>query len=129
QAAPHDVVIILAPGVARNPAAILAGEARGVRPRGLIELADADHVARSGQEISRIVADGGAAIGEIAHSTGLAFGDPVPVTGSIFSGQRGGHARELKSAVARQFADVVRGQISSPTWRISSMALLLRTMP
>ncbi len=42
QAAPNHVVIIAAPGIARDPGAAVAVEFRGIRPRSIVEFADAD---------------------------------------------------------------------------------------
>ncbi len=41
----------------------------------------------------------------------------------------GGHSGQFETADAGEFADFAAGQISNPTERISSMALLLRTTP
>jgi hypothetical protein len=51
------------------------------------------------------------------------------ITDTVFSRNRLSHAGQFEAAIARCLANFGRGQISSPTERISSMALLFRTTP
>ena len=129
EAGAHHLVVVGAPGVARDPAAFAIGEAGGVRPGGLVELAGDDDAARRGQQEPGVVAQFGAAVGEVAHFAGPSGGGPVLVALAVGGGECGSDARELEAAIAGEGADAGGRQISSPTERMSSMALLLRTTP
>ena len=79
--------------------------------------------------MARIVAHLGAPVREIAHLAGEAGGHPLVIPGTLRNRLGTGHAGELEAAPAGQLANIPSVQISSPTERINSMALLLRTTP
>ena len=57
QTAAHDVVIIVAPGVARDPASAGVVASRWIAARAVVELADADDGSRACEQQLRIGAD------------------------------------------------------------------------
>ena len=121
QPAAHRGVVILAPGVARDPA---AGRLR--RP---VQLRDAYDRLRRSQQIAWIVAHRGAPVRQILHFSGEACGHPAVIPGAV-AGRRGrSGAGQFEAAAPRQFANLRDVHMSSPTDRISSRALLLRTTP
>ena len=78
----------------------------------------------SGESVSRR-----APVGEVTHLSRESCRHPLVIKGAVLGRDGSCHPRQFETSVARQFADVVLGQISSPTCRISSIALLLRTTP
>jgi len=76
-----------------------------------------------------MIANRGAAIGEVTHFTGVARCHPLVVPGALRGRLGGRDTGQFEAAFARQLADGGGGQISNPTLRISSMALLFRTTP
>ena len=77
----------------------------------------------------RVHADFGAVAGEVAHVAGISGVDPLAIPGGL--GHRLGRcdAGEFEAAFAGQGAHLAGGQISSPTERINSSALLFWTTP
>ena len=73
--------------------------------------------------------NGGSVIGEIAHLAGMTGGQPLLKAVVVVQGNGARHSGEFKSAMGGELTNFIRRQISSPTDRMSSMALLLRTTP
>ncbi len=122
-------MIVVAPGVAGNPCAGVVVQLMGVRPGGLIQLTDANDGSRRFEQIARIVADRGPPVGEVVHVRGATSLHPLAIARGVLGRFGASHSSQLEAALARQSADLVACQISSPTDRMSSSALLLRTTP
>ena len=97
--------------------------------RSVVEFADADDGAGGRENAARIVADAGTPVGQVAHFAGIAGGRPFVIAGAVGGGFGGGDTGQFEAAFTGKFLNLRARQISSPTERISSMALLLRTTP
>jgi len=134
QTTAQHVVIIVAPGVTRNPRQLAVIHAGGIRARGVVQLAGTNDGTGRRQKPPRVRAHFGAPVGEVPHLSSHAGMHPVAEVGELGHWLGGGHAGQLETALACQFpnrsgSQIRPLQISNPTDRISSMALLLRTTP
>ena len=110
EAVAQHVVVVVAPGVAGNPGELGFGERGRVGLRSVVELAHADDGARGGEQVARIVAHGGAAVGEVAHLAREAAGVPLVVAGGVGRGQGRRGPGEFEAALARQLPEPFGGK-------------------
>ena len=66
---------------------------------------------------------------KVAHFAGVTGCYPIAIARHIFGRFGARYAGQFEPALARQSAHFITRQISSPTDRMSSSALLLRTTP
>ena len=92
QSAAHELVIILAPGVPGDPAEAGRARVRRERSRGVVKFADHDDRARRRQQKTRIRAQAGAMVREVAHLPGHAGVHPLRVTRVVVNGPGRSHA-------------------------------------
>ena len=100
-------MIVLTPGVARDPGEIAIIQAGRIRLGAIVELADADDGLSRRQQVAGIVAHGGAAVGEVAHFTRIACANPLMIIGCLFERDRRRHTGELEAALARKPLDEI----------------------
>ena len=105
EAAPEHVVIVLTPGVARDPGEIAIIQAGRIWLGAVVELADADDGLGRRQQVAGIVAHGGTAVREVAHFTRVACANPLMVIGCLFERGRGRHTGEFEAALASKPLD------------------------
>jgi hypothetical protein len=71
----------------------------------MVQLADADHGPRRGQEVARVGAQLAAPVGEIAHASGHAGGDPMAEAGELRQRLGAGDAGEIETTFGGQMRD------------------------
>jgi hypothetical protein len=99
QSCAHDVVIILAPGIAADPAESIVIDLAGIRRRGVVKLADDENTARRLEEKTGVSALAGAMVRQIAHPAGEAASGPTEVVIGLKQGRGRGDAGQVESMV------------------------------
>ena len=79
-----------------------------MRLRATIVFADADHRAHRFEQVTRMPADLGAMIAEVAHFTGQATRDPIGIAVGIGRGISPRNTRQFKAALGGQGLDCRR---------------------
>src|SRR5450755_70617 len=108
QSAPQHVVVILGPGVPRDPRQILPAELRRIRLWTVIQLPHAQHGPRGRQQTPRIVPQPRATVRQVAHLAGHPVSHPLAIIAGLRHRTRRRDTRQFESALTRQRFDLLR---------------------
>jgi len=106
---PHDVVVVVAPGIAGDPGSrglAIVGMFGRVGCGPVVNLTQTDDRPGRGQQSSRILPDICPIVGEVAHSTRKTSGRPFSIASDVSRGIRRGEAAQLEAATGSRLPNL-----------------------